>query len=95
MNRKAKASLIKDLLSGKKIEDISQPDGVVIVLPGGYECLNKKSTSELDNKPLFRINTYLGEQVVSWNQLQKVWGKEKTLIFLPENNLEIKEQRQQ
>jgi len=87
MNLIQKRQLTKDLLAGRKrVEDLIQPQSVIIISEGGEKCMEGEGCPKLDDKPLFWINTHLGERSVSWNQLQKTRGKDQVLIFLPNNN---------
>lgn len=70
MNQEQKRKLAMDLLSGRKrIEDLQQPTGIVVILHGDK----------------YRINTALGECLVTMDQLKKIRGEGQVLIFLPDN----------
>ena len=70
MNPQQKRKLAADLLAGRKKFKDLQKPGGIVIIRGDV-C---------------RINTALGEQEVSLDQLEKIRGEGQTLIFLPENN---------
>jgi hypothetical protein len=70
MKTQQKRQLAADLLAGRKNIKDLQRPGGVVILHGD-KC---------------RINTALGEQEVTPDQLERIRGEEQVLIFLPENN---------
>jgi len=86
MNTEQKKKTIQNLATGReKLSEIFMPEGVVIVHKDGFKCLDGNAPPELCDRPLFSVNTRIGERLISWNQLQKVRGEDQTLIFLPDN----------
>lgn len=65
-----KKELAKDLLTGKRKVTDLMRPDGVVI-----QCGDK-----------YRINTALGEQEVTLDQLNRIRGEEQTLIFLPERD---------